>query len=779
MKKYTFLFFAFFIMQQANAQLYAIRGKAVDATDNTALPGANVMLVHLPDSTKKFTTTEVSGDFLLEKLSPGKYLLRITYIGFQSVEKNISIRNQNLDFGTISLTEEIKMLDQVKVKGQIPLAEQKGDTTQYNANAYKTNPDASAEDLLQKMPGVVVQNGKVQAQGEDVKEVLVDGKRFFGNDPTAALRNLPAEVIDKIQVFDQKSEQAQLTGFDDGQTSKTINIITKANMRNGQFGKAYAGYGYDNKYQMGGNVNFFKGDTRLSIIGQTNNVNDQNFSSEDLLGVVGGGGGGRRRGGGGGSSGGRGSGGSRGFDGRGSGGGGDVGDFLVGQQNGITTTHAFGLNYTDNWNDKVELSGSYFFNMSDNDAEQTLNRSYVLPGSQGQTYQEKEESNSQNINHRFNLRLDYQIDSNNSLLIRPTLSMQQNQGSSRTFGQTSTPRSLLNQTNNLFQSDLSGINFSNNLLFRHKFEKRGRTFSVGLNTGYTNNEGESFLMSESEYFEESTNIDSLDQFADLLTNGWNLSGDVMYTEPLGERAMLQFNYSASFQKNESDKQTFNYAEAAQQYSNLDTLLTNVFSSNYFTQETGISYRLSTKDRKLMLMTRMALQWSELNSEEEFPATGTLQRNFVNALPMAFLRYQLSSAKNLRLIYRTSTSSPSVNQLQNVIDNSNPVQLSSGNPALDQSYQHQLFLRYSATNLEKSTVFFAMLRRTICRQLHRQQHLDCRKGYIDFRQLYPAGRRPAFAACQPGWILEPEIVCYLWLAFGLFEIKPERRCFGQL
>lgn len=704
MKKYFLVILVICIFQQAQAQVFPVRGKVMDATEKSSLPGATVVLTHLSDSSQAATTTDVDGTFLLKNVKSGNYNIRISYIGFKAFEKRLEVTNRPVDLGEIDLGEDVVELEQVKIKGQVPLAEQIGDTTQYNASAYKTNPDASAEDLVAKMPGVVVQNGTVQAQGENVQEVLVDGKRFFGNDPTAALRNLPAEVIDKIQVFDQKSEQSQFTGFDDGQTTKTINIITKSNMRNGQFGKVFAGYGYDNKYQVGGNLNFFKGDTRISIIGQTNNINEQNFASEDLLGVVGGGGGGRRGGGGGY----RGGGGSRGGGGgswRG-GGGGDISDFLVGQQNGITTTHAFGLNYSDNWSKKVEVSGSYFFNMSDNNSTQLINRNYVLPGSEGQIYRENSQSNSQNINHRFNMRIDYKIDSNNSLLIRPRLSLQQNQGKSLTFGQTSTPESLLNQTDNLFHSDLSGIDFSNFMMFRHQFGKRGRTISVNANTGYNKNDGESNMYSQNEYYDEIDMIDSLNQFSDLLSDGWNISGEVQYTEPLGKNGMIQWEYEASYQQSESDKRTLNFSENSQDYTELDTALSNVFQSHYVTHRTGLGYRL--RSEKAMLMTRVSLQYSELTSEQEYPQATNIERDFVNVLPMAFFRYQFTRMKSLHFMYRTSTSSPSVNQLQNVIDNSNPLQLSAGNPDLDQTVSHSMFMRYSSSNLEKSSMLFGML-----------------------------------------------------------------------
>lgn len=235
------------------------------------------------------------------------------------------------------------------MESTVPIAQQKGDTTEFNANAVKVLRDATSEDLVSKLPGVTTENGAIKAQGENVTQVLVDGKPFFGNDPTAALRNLPAEVIDKVQIFDQQSDQAQFTGFQDGNTTKTINIVTKKGMNNGQFGKVYSGYGYQDKYQLGGNINVFDGDRRISFIGMSNNINVQNFSVDDILGVMGVPGGnfrnammmmgGRMMGGGGGGRGG------------GGGGGGSM-DFLVRPQGGIATTHALGINYSDKWGKK-------------------------------------------------------------------------------------------------------------------------------------------------------------------------------------------------------------------------------------------------------------------------------------------------------------------------------------------------------------------------------------------------------------------------------------------
>lgn len=678
------------------SQNFTISGKVLDSQDNRPLPGAHISLTHPWGEEYQKGASNENGTFLIEHISKGGYILKISFVGYEDFQKEITISTENIDMGTITLSEGV-VLSEVEIRAKIPLAEQKGDTTQYNADAFKVMNDASAEELIEKMPGVVIDNGKVQAQGEDVKEVLVDGKPFFGNDPTAALRNLPAEVVDKIQVFDQSSDQANFTGFDDGETTKTINIITRSNMRNGQFGKVYGGYGYEDKYQAGGNASMFDGQRRISIIGMTNNINQQNFATEDLLGVVGSSG---RRG--------RGGYGGRGGGSRGSrGGGGSTRDFLINQQGGIATTNALGINYSDNWGKKFEITGSYFFNMTENESSDLSRTEYFDSESISEFYDEENSSLTDNYNHRLNFRINYNIDSMNSIIMRPRLSFQKNDGLSATFGQTLFGTELLNQTDNTYQSILDGINFSNSFTFRHKFKKSSRTLSLNLSQRYNDKAGESYLNSEDLFFGINPLADTLNQFSLLDINGWTYSSNVSYTEPLGKSGMLMLSYRFSQTEDDSDKQTFDFESLSQDYSFLNEELSNVFNNIYqnHTVSTGYNYR---KGRNLMMMARASLQWSDLNSNETFPVMNLVERSYFNVLPFVMLRYNVSKQENLRVFYSGRTSSPSVEQLQNVIDNSNPIQLTIGNPNLDQSYSHRFNARYSKTNTTKATIFYAMI-----------------------------------------------------------------------
>lgn len=673
---------------------FSIRG-SVKENATEPLIGASVSLKTVTDSIVSGSVIDVDGKFIFEQLVPGGYKVQVTYLGYEDYIRSVTVVNRDIDLGDILLKEsKNNELKEVKIVEAAPPVQQKEDTTQYNANSYKVNPDASAEDLVRKMPGMDMSSGKVQAQGEEVKKVLVDGKPFFGDDATSSLRNLPAEVIDKIQVYDERSEQSQFTGFDDGNTSKTINIITKSGKKEGVFGKVYSGAGSDGtdgsnnfKYNVGGNVNYFKGDRRISLIGQSNNVNIQNFSSQDLLGISG-------------SSGGRGFGGGGGsmrF-------GGGNNSFNIGQQSGINQTSAIGLNYSDKWGKKIEVTGSYFYNNTQNTTIEKVERAYVLPSMADQTYNQNSYATTNNFNHRFNLRLNYTIDSNNSLLFVPSLSFQNNNSFSDQTAQTLRNSSeVLNSSSNTYNSNLSGYNMTGMLLYRHKFNKKGRTFSLWANSGLNNNQGNTSLYAPVSTLDTAY---TLNQLSDYVRDGWNINTNATYTEPLTKKSGLQLQYGINYQTSESDKRTYNYSDGSLAYTDLDSLLSNTFSTNYLTHKGGLGYRFN--DTNFNFNIGVDFQSATLNSERVLPYASTLNRPFNNILPNARFQYNFTKKKNIRLFYRTSTNAPSVDQLQDVVNNSNPLQQSSGNPKLIQSYQHNLNARYSSSNTTNGSTFFLML-----------------------------------------------------------------------
>ncbi len=698
------LFFLFFLgillfPIAAQAQNFQVKGVVKDSISGEALANSSIAFIPMRDSSGiQGTASDLNGIFSFD-LKQGMYRMQVSYTGFKTYVRPLRVQS-DIDLGTILLSENI--LTEVQVQGQVTSSVLKGDTLEMNANAYKTNPDATAENLVEKMPGITIQNGKVQAQGEDVKQVLVDGKPFFGNDPNATMKNLPAEMIDKVQVYDQASEQSRFSGFDDGNTSKTINFITKPEFRSGTFGRVYAGGGYDDefkpggeRYKAGGVLNSFKENRRITVLGQFNNINEQNFSSDDLAGVMSGSGGGM----------GGGRGGMSGGGGRGSWGGGNsnIGQFLVNDQGGITSTNAFGVNYSDKWGKKIDFSSAYFFNYTDNLNTSFSDQNYINNSDSGLVYSEIENTRSKNMNHRANFRLEYKIDEKNNLVVAPRFSLQWNEGQSSLNSETNKLLSLLNQSNREFNSKSFAWTLNNAITYSHSFQKKGRSLTINLNNDHKNSEGNSILQSvnNSAFLNDTLDINSnLDQFETTLSTRFE------YAEPLGEKSQLQFIYNPSYSFNDADKKTFSYNSVSESYEQLDTFLSIFSTNNYHIQNAGLGWRYN--DENLNVQVRAQFQWSSLFVDQTYPNIFTNRYQFYNVLPFASLRYKISKTKNIRAFYRSSTNVPTINQLQEVVNNSNPVQLIYGNASLQQETSHRFNIHYTAPNPEKNTTLFTMI-----------------------------------------------------------------------
>ncbi len=654
----------------AFSQNNRLSGIVMDKTVNSPVIGAIVILKQMPDSSKQYSAlTDNNGRFVISSLPGGNFKLIVQNLSYKKISLPVVISKKDLNLGIINLEPESKELKEVVVVGQGPTAVQKGDTTEMSSSAYKTNPDANAEDLVKKMPGITVENGTVKAQGEDVKKVLVDGKQFFGDDPSVALKNLPADVIDKIQVFNKLSEQAELTGVDDGNSQRTINIVTKQNRRSGQFGKLIAGTDFTDKYLVTGNVNIFKGNRRLTILGNINNINQQNFSAQDLLGTSSGRGGG--------------------FGGRG---GGD----MFGAQNGVTKTKSLGLNYTNTFGKKVTMNASYFYNSTDNNLVQESNTENLFI-TDGKFSKNNSNSRTQNYNHRFNMRLEYNIDSMNTIMFIPRFSTQNNLVDRSSFSSVS--GGIVNtSTNSITNRDASSYNLSSLLIYRHKFSKPRRTLTLNVNGNMSDRNTENTQLAL---------VDTVadDQYSENLVNGSGISANVSYTEPITKYGMLMVSASSSLSKNETDKETYRLGEAQQKLERLDSL-SNVYNNHYNTNRGGLSYIIVKG--QLNVTFGVDYQQANLSGNQTFPQAGKINKTFENFLPSAMLMYKISKTTNLRVFYRSSTNEPSVSQLQNVIDNSNRLSLSTGNPGLKQEYSQNLRSQFSYANPDKGFNTFFVL-----------------------------------------------------------------------
>lgn len=732
---YTLVIFLLLTLS-ALGQGVMVRGTVVDVTKNEPIMGATIRFIGFRDTTQvTYAITDYNGFFKVEGLRGRGIRMEISSVGFETYHDRIRL-GQDIDLGMIKMQESTKVLDNVNVEGTAIRSEQQGDTTVFRADAYQTMPDATAEDLVGKLPGVMVESGTVQAQGENVQQVLVDGRRFFTTDPTLALRSLPAEVIAKIEVFDQQSEQSQFTGFNDGNTQKTMNLVTREKARVGQFGKVYAGYGLDNKYKAGGSVNFFNQERRIALIGQSNNINQQNFSAEDILGVTGGSGGGRgRRGGRGGVRGGGGS-----------------DNFLLNQQDGISTTHALGLNYTDVWGEKTRVEGTYFFSNRRNVTEQILSQTYFTGRADGQIYTEESSEESVNSNHRVNARVEYTANRTNSLVWRPSVRLQSSELDYLLFGSTQLGAERLGSAQSHYGQESSGINTTQSLLWRHRFAKFGRTLSVNFSGGLNTNLGLSQLKATNKLIAGGLPAtDSLLQQTQGDQLGYSGGVNVSFTESLTRTSQLSVDVSTNYQNNAREQLTYNYNEIAGDFTELDEPLSTDFTNGYWTHRAGTGYRHRLENGAIM--ARVYYQYATLNNQQVFPTNIGTDMDFHNVLPSLNLNLRLGENSNLRVGYRTSTQAPTATQLVSVVDNANPLQWSAGNPALDQSYQHRIFARFGKSNTEKGSTFFALLSASTMQQYITQATYLPRNDTSLFGIAVPRGQQLSVPINMDGyWLL---------------------------
>ncbi|WP_200977265.1 outer membrane beta-barrel protein [Echinicola sp. 20G] len=678
-KLYSFLFFTMLLQSNLFGQ-EMLKGKIVDKISEETLPGAYIFIKNSQDETLANAFTDENGNFSIQNPEVSSFILEVSFIGYQTLSKNYSNLSSN-NLGVIAIEEDATQLQEVEVTGQVMTGEVKGDTISFNANAYKTRSQASAGELIRKMPGVVMRGGTIEVQGETVGRVLVDGEPFFGDDPAMAMQNLPVEVIDKIEFLDQKSDQARLTGFDDGETIKTINIITKKDKRGGKFGQLFAGYGTDDNYLVGGAVHFFEGTQRLSLLGLSNNINQQNFSADDLTGAFG-------------------SGNDRGWGRR------DSDDLTVRERPGITKTNSIGTNFTDKFDGgKAKFSGNYFFNDSKNTLRRTSTREYILPSDSLQFYDENVQNQNNSQTHRMTMKLEYDITERHAIIWRPRFSYEKGNSLNKLVARNLYDRSTpISETVNLTNSENEALRIDNDFTYRFKFDRPGRTISTSIETGYRDNNSESLLLSANRNY-QSNNLDSLIQRTITNNDRFEYEAEIEYTEPIGEHTQLRLEYEFG-NDNSKNLQDVSQREMESTIFERDTTLSNEFKNGYNRQELSLGLRHNTET--LRIFTALNYEVAKLNSDRLFPGYENTKRTFKNFVPRMFIDYEPDKSTSIRLGYRADTDAPSVRQLQDVIDNSNPLQISMGNPELEQEYEHRIFSRIKKINLENSKSFFMWL-----------------------------------------------------------------------
>lgn len=662
----------------ATAQI-TLKGKVVGGDDGQPIAGAYVIVnASEPDAAKRTALTGADGTFSVVSRQKSTNVT-ISFIGYKEYYKVIEpSAGKSVDLGTVKLATQAIVTAEAKVTAKAPMATMKGDTLQYNAAAFKANPDASSEDLLKKMPGVTTDdNGAVEVHGQAVGKVYVDGKEYFADDPAVALKTLPADVVESMQIFDDKDDESKFSGFDNGTRIKAINIVTKNGVSTSTFGKIYGGYGSDNRYSVGAAANIFNANQRWTVLASRNNVNNQGFTLNDIASSMSG-----RRGG--------------------MGGGSDASQFTTNVRGGIQTTTMAGLNYQGEF-EKVKIGGSYFFNNVNANQWRAIGQDYK---SMDRQYYDTSATQGYNYQHRLNLRMEWNPNETNRIFFMPRLTYSTNHGNSGNMSSTWLNTALNNTAVNRYNTKLGTYDASANLWWMHRFGKAGRTLSVGGSVGGSNGWGDRTQNSLYGSLDDAAlwRLDTLDQIGTLGTPGFDISGRVSYAEPLSESSRLQFSYNINYDKTDSRILSYNWDPFEEIYGpDPDAVTSNLFNRNQTRQSGTMGYNWVKKD-KMTLNASVSYQYSALNDDETYPRTMQNKYNFDAWLPRLRFEWKPTRMQSLNVEYRRSTSTPNVNQLQDVLDISNPLQVYIGNPNLKQSYTDRLQVQYNIANPEKSTNF---------------------------------------------------------------------------
>lgn len=672
MKQIAFLFIALFTIGfSARSQSGTVKGSIVDTSSKKVLPNATISVVTAKDSSLvSFARSNSEGAFTVSKLDVGSYLLMVSYTGFSTSTKPFEITATEFDInaGIIPMNSNTELEGVVVTAAPIVI---RGDTIEYNAASFKTKPNAVVEELLKKLPGVTVdKDGTIKSNGQEVKKIMVDGKEFFIGDPKLASKNLQADMVNKVQVYDKKSDKSEFTGFDDGTSEPTINLTLKADKRVGMFGKVYGGIGTKSRYDAGANINSFKKGEQVSLVSQFNNINKQGFGLNDYL---------------------------------------NGGGAFSGNGQGITTTNMAGLNYNNFKNKKLDFTSSYFFNNTKlkneyNTLTQTTVTDRVTKVDSNQYKTQPGSIQRINNNHRINLGADWKIDSFNSIKITPVVTIQNTENDAHsdyvTKGEKGT---IINDGFNTTHTTSNGYNINATAFLRHKFTTKGRTASLELKAGRNKSNSEGTQLGEVNSYTggiKRSNIINRININDALSTSY--SANASYTEPMSKRSILEFNAFHNRNNSNSDRETYDYNAATGKYDMLNVGLSNLFDNHFTNTGAGINYRENRKTWNYAFGA--ALQRTQLQSLLQ-GKTDPISQTFWNVLPNAQIQIKPNNYQNFRANYRGSNNQPSVSQLQPFIDSTDILNIRIGNPTLKQEFTNNLRVNYNIFDPYTQKSFF--------------------------------------------------------------------------
>jgi len=672
--------------QWLNAQ--KITGSVQDEHANPVEFASVVLMKEADSSMVAFTNTNRKGDFELTASYRAAYIVQISYLGYETIHQKIELGSIDLDLKMIQLQPGAQVLDVIEIKDfAIPMSFGK-DTVQYNAAAFNVKPGEMAEDLLRKLPGIEVErDGSVKALGEKVENVLVDGKEFFGKDTKIATKNIDADAIDKVQVFDRRSDRADFTGIDDGQRERSINLKLMEGKKAGYFGTAEASGGTEQRFRARANINRFTPRLRTSFIGMSNNINEQNFSMSDYIDFMGGissftsAGGGRI---------------TLNLDGS---------DGLpVGLNNnqGIQQSYAGGFNINSDLSMKTSLETSVFGSHFGNNLDQFSIAENLLPDSHFTTTSTQQQSSEQ-TSGSFTLRFKNQIDSTQNLVIKAN-------GSARFNGLSSGELSELfsydmmtqNHQDNTLERKGNNRKIAGDILWQLKTNKHGRTFSIHSNANYASQNTFADLHSLYKIYFPQLSENMLVQHQNGLNNGLFFRAEASYTEPLPKKSYLEWNASIS---NQSNKTSSDYFDIVNENPIRNLLLSNQYQRDFIQRMSGINYILSRENFNLTIGS--SYKYSSLNGQIN-DDENRVRNHYQAILPNAWFTYRFGMSEHLNLNYFSELNEPALEQLRPTVNNSNPLAVYTGNPGLKPEQMHLAnlsFMRYSAFDF--TLIYFSL------------------------------------------------------------------------
>lgn len=672
---------------QVQAQSGSVRFRVADRATREAVIGAVAELRSRSDSLAAplYTASGSDGRGNFQRVPAGDYRLTISSLGYDSLHRDLRVAAAEVILDSLWLTPRAEAIDDVVIETPALRSSVHGDTLSYHAAAYKVAFGADAGSLLAKMPGLEIADGGIAAQGRNIRRVYVDGREFFGNDVLSAIRNIPADMIESIDIFNTQSDQSEFTGVDTGEGFTALNIVTRPDKRRGAFGRLYGAYGIPDKYIGGGNVNIFNQDRRITIIGLVNNVSRQNFSFEDILGTT-----------------------------EEANGTAANKNFMVKPLDGISTVQALGVNYSDDWGSKAKIAASYFFNRTDNrNVSQTEKQSFTSTDKLV-LYDDENTSQALNLNHRFNSRLDYKIAADHSLMMRTSFSVQDNDSRNELRSRTDNRFSeedirFVYRRRNFGDNDSRGLNFSNQILYRYRLPgKTSQNLTLGVGGSYR---GYEQLSQPRQYTFRDPDDTACDTTAYSSRNisrtdrdqpGYQIYGSASYTRSLTKRSRMSLEYRCSYAENSVERNTYVLTAENLFPTERNPKQSAEYGYSYLTHRVGATYQY--RFRKTKVATTLYYQHDGFSGNYVIPYPTGTERAFDNLTYNAVAEIFINRNNTLKFNASGRTSNPRATDLQNIVNTTNRQNVVAGNPGLEPVYTHRLSGQYIRTNPERGRTF---------------------------------------------------------------------------